>query len=541
MSAGGDRKSRVLTFLHGNPLAPGNVLQPDVVSTMTDQPPALPVEMAVTPVVARQTRADSVATGFSASDAARRASTSVYLTGKGASDWKALKDASGRTYYYSRSLRRASWTHPDGSHVPSDVSTSTQASSQPFPSQTTQESPVSSHIAGQSASNGRRSLSTQGDWVCVYDGASQQKYYYHKPSKITQWSPPEDWNALLEEPVAVNAIQPNSFAGYESSTPSLVETGGTSHTVAQVVEDDKPTADSGVPELSLPPQAMGSRPSRRLPYPWKRAVDPSSGHSYYINTVTRETTWDRPTSNEFMSPLLTTSLPSAWMSAVDPVSKRVYFFNRITFESSWTVPPGLLASLLPTDPPTDPAAEPSAWMDTSVSHGDWMQGRRKRTSPYASATSSGSSRSLMREVATEVVRETIAGANTMLLSPIRTPVSQTVGSTTSGRTRHRRSATDVAITTTHGGVFGIPTTEALPAPPRWGSTCHLIIILSWFDLDELRVCRWRGACKVFRSLVSRQGQGSPVCNLSGLSEPLTDALAISAKRAVTPSSVLLEG
>jgi hypothetical protein len=59
----------------------------------------------------------------------------------------------------------------------------------------------------------------------------------------------------------------------------------------------------------------------------------------------------------------------------------------------------------------------------------------------------------------------------------------------------------------------------------------------------VRVCgvRWRGACKVFRTLAGRQGQGSPVCNLSGLCEPLTNALAISLKRAVAPSSVLLEG
>jgi hypothetical protein len=471
MSTGGDRKSRVLTFLHGNPLAPGNVLQPESAPVPTVQRPGLPVEVPTAPVVARQ-RDDSglagVSTGLGTVDTARRASTTVYLSGKGASDWKALKDASGRTYYYSRSLRRASWTHPDGSNPEPDISTSVGGSLEAVASTTAQVSPVAGQHVGQSNPNGRRSLSTQGDWVCVFDGATQQKYYYHRPSKITQWSPPQGWNALLEEPVEPsNSVSSTTIGVYEPTTPSLIETGGTTHTIAPIIEEDKATVEYGMSELSLPPPAPASQSSLRLPYPWKRAVDPSSGSSYYINTVTRETTWNRPRSDDFVSPLLTTSAytsPSPWMSAVDPISNRVYFFNRITLESSWTVPPGLLASLLPVYGAPEPSD--SSWMDTPVSQSEWAQGRRKRISNFASAMGSGSSRSLMREVATEVVRETMAGTNTMLMSPIRAFGPQTMSTASSGRTRHRRSATDVAVTTKYGGVFGVPSTEALPAPPR---------------------------------------------------------------------------
>ena len=39
-----------------------------------------------------------------------------------------------------------------------------------------------------------------------------------------------------------------------------------------------------------PPQA----PQQQLPYPWEMLVDQSSGHAYYSNPQTGETSWEPP-------------------------------------------------------------------------------------------------------------------------------------------------------------------------------------------------------------------------------------------------------
>ena len=49
---------------------------------------------------------------------------------------------------------------------------------------------------------------------------------------------------------------------------------------------------SSIKTISSAPQVVSSTP---LPEGWHEATDPSSGDTYYYNSVTKETSWDRPT------------------------------------------------------------------------------------------------------------------------------------------------------------------------------------------------------------------------------------------------------
>ena len=52
------------------------------------------------------------------------------------------------------------------------------------------------------------------------------------------------------------------------------------------------SSTSSIKMVSSAPQVVSSTP---LPKGWHEATDPSSGDTYYYNSVTKETSWDRPT------------------------------------------------------------------------------------------------------------------------------------------------------------------------------------------------------------------------------------------------------
>ena len=68
---------------------------------------------------------------------------------------------------------------------------------------------------------------------------------------------------------------------------------------AAAAEDDAPAPTS--PRMSMNPVASaGDAPaspadSTPLPAGWKAATDKKSGRTYYVNRVTRKTSWRRPT------------------------------------------------------------------------------------------------------------------------------------------------------------------------------------------------------------------------------------------------------
>ena len=76
---------------------------------------------------------------------------------------------------------------------------------------------------------------------------------------------------------------------------------------------------------------------------WFVATDPRSGDEYYVNEVTGETSWDRPTTTHDITsnqPAFDdeNSLAPGWFAVVEPQSGDVYYANEQTGETSWEKP-----------------------------------------------------------------------------------------------------------------------------------------------------------------------------------------------------------
>ena len=72
---------------------------------------------------------------------------------------------------------------------------------------------------------------------------------------------------------------------------------------------------------------------------WVSHLDEGSGHVYYQNNVTGETTWDKPEGFDDSLAATSSDIPE-WSEVMDPGSGHSYYYNNITGESSWDKPAG---------------------------------------------------------------------------------------------------------------------------------------------------------------------------------------------------------
>ena len=82
-----------------------------------------------------------------------------------------------------------------------------------------------------------------------------------------------------------------------------------------------------------------------LPPGWEAQVSSSTGEVYYVNTVTQESTYDKPTERAFTDSFLSTAGPSAeqelpvgWESAVSNSTGETYYVNTLSGESQYERP-----------------------------------------------------------------------------------------------------------------------------------------------------------------------------------------------------------
>ena len=89
--------------------------------------------------------------------------------------------------------------------------------------------------------------------------------------------------------------------------------------------DDVP--DDGEAQPPPPSAAAATGPPARV---WKAVRDPKSGRTYYVHTVTKETTWTAPHPD--------TMVKKVWKAVLDKRSGRTYYVNQETKEVSWEKP-----------------------------------------------------------------------------------------------------------------------------------------------------------------------------------------------------------
>jgi hypothetical protein len=85
---------------------------------------------------------------------------------------------------------------------------------------------------------------------------------------------------------------------------------------------------------------------------WLTKVDPDSGKTYYVNSETRQTQWHAPTGEIFSlklsesaeegyptpAPPVATKKKRVWLPKVDPGSGNTYYVNTATKKSQWDKP-----------------------------------------------------------------------------------------------------------------------------------------------------------------------------------------------------------
>ncbi|VEU34893.1 unnamed protein product [Pseudo-nitzschia multistriata] len=177
------------------------------------------------------------------------ATTATEQESTGDSDWAELVDpSSGQTYYYNEKTGETSWEKPATSNG-ENTGAATDATRDMEPSQ----------------------------WVEATDPGSGNTYYYNSTTGETSWEKPAELNAEPESPGKENAQGDNAGS------------------VTDPVEEPKEEEPSpAVDAPSDPVKEEADATAEGAESPWSEATDPNTGNTYYYNSVTGETSWEKP-------------------------------------------------------------------------------------------------------------------------------------------------------------------------------------------------------------------------------------------------------
>ncbi|KPA77996.1 hypothetical protein ABB37_06760 [Leptomonas pyrrhocoris] len=184
------------------------------------------------------------------------------------------------------------------------------------------------------------------EWALLYDPARQRHYYAYTDSagrSRSTWLHPlgEEKQRELEEKVQAWRLA----------------------RVAAALSPPQPA-----PPQQQPPPSQSQLPAVALPQEWEQRVDQRTGRTFYVNHITKTTTWTMPTA--VPPPAFAASTNSApneeWEARVDPASGRTFYVNHRTKQTSWTRPaPVSLPVPVPVPvssaSPTQPTPLPPNW------------------------------------------------------------------------------------------------------------------------------------------------------------------------------------
>jgi len=231
-------------------------------------------------------------------------------SGAETSDWVETTDpSSGQVYYYNTLTQETSWEDPRPQASESSLSdwieTEDPSSGKVYyynkvTHETSWEKPSELGTSEASTNDQTHDQTNENDWVETVDPTSRKTYYFNQRTQETSW----------EKPASMTQDGDNKVAASEGSSD------------------------------------------------WIETVDPSTGQVYYYNQVTQETSWEKPAamieskapsvpptdsqSEEKITaaeePKSDSTPPNDWMETVDPTSGQTYYYNSRTGETSWEKP-----------------------------------------------------------------------------------------------------------------------------------------------------------------------------------------------------------
>jgi hypothetical protein len=219
-------------------------------------------------------------------------------------EWKAAaQSGSNKIYFINTKTKETTWDIKKTSFATGDAaSPATPATPTVATSTTTQPAPKSGEI--------------RGDWKAMQQDGTGKMYFIHIKTKETTWD--------VKKTSFGTAPVPNA------ATPTAATPGAT----------------TAVAQGPAPGDVCGD---------WKAAKHEATGKIYFINTKTKETTWDvkktpfgdlPPAPSSIAAVATKTSVPTApkpgdirgdWKAAEHPSTGKLYFINTKTKTTTWNV------------------------------------------------------------------------------------------------------------------------------------------------------------------------------------------------------------